>query len=209
MHRLEVDPKKKKQIHKNYAKTNKVLYALPYIMLVAAALLTIFLLVYGYGNKDAFIVQDVTDSDFGKKNFMLLYFIIGTADVILLFLFAVIRTAVYGVYGRCISWRVNEMLSVGEGCLEYSYQNHDSTSDRDRVEVVIPFSEIRWVSFEEKTKKVVFNGKYSSMYYEDYQKGETRADDILLDGEFIIFDYFDPSLVVAVRAEGLDILAVR
>ena len=203
------DIQKKKQIHKNYLKSKKIIYALPYVILALALVFSIVLLIYGFGNDTAFIVSDNTDSDFGKKNIMLLCFILGTVDIILAFFFIVIKIAIYRIVGKSISERVNESLLIKKDCIEYGYQNYAGAFDGDRVVVRIPFAYISKITYNSSTKEIIISGKYSSKYYEDYKTKYTRADDLLISGNFAIFDYFEPSLIDFLVKVGLQVTRVE
>lgn len=209
MQQLSVNKQEKKQLHKKYLKSKKVTYILPYIMIILAVIFSICLLIYGFGNENAFIVNDVTDTDFGKKNMMLLYFILGTVDIIFLFGYMVIRIATNRITGKNISERVNETLLIKNDCIEYGYQNYAGSVDGDRVVVQIPFRYISKITYSNTTKEIVFKGKYSSKYYEDYKTKETRADDKLFSDDFIIFDYFEPSLINSLGKVGLEVTRIE
>ena len=209
MQQLSVNKQQKKKLHKNYLKAHKVLYILPYIMIILAILFSIGLLIYGFGNENAFIVRDVTDSDFGKKNMMLLFFILGTGDIILTFLCLVLKITTNRISGRNISERINETLLIKNDCIEYGYQNYAGSIGGDRVVVQIPFRYIKKIIFNNATKETVFKGKYTSKYYEDYKTKTTRADDTLFSDDFIIFDYFEPSLVNSLRKVGLEVTRIE
>lgn len=209
MQQLSVNKQEKKQLHKKYLKSKKVTYILPYIMIILAVIFSICLLIYGFGNENAFIVNDVTDTDFGKKNMMLLYFILGTVDIIFLFGYMVIRIATNRITGKNISERVNETLLIKNDCIEYGYQNYAGSVDGDRVVVQIPFRYISKITYTNTTKEIVFKGKYSSKYYEDYKTKETRADDKLFSDDFIIFDYFEPSLINSLGKVGLEVTRIE
>lgn len=209
MQQLSVNKQTKTQLHKNYIKSKKIWYILPYIMIILAIVFSIVLMIYGIGNEDAFIVNDVTDTDFGKKNMMILFFIIGTVDIILVFGYVVTRIVIKRITGRYISERVNETLLIRNDCFEYGYQNYVGSANGDRVVVRIPFSCISKIIYSNTTKEIVFTGKYSSKYYEDYKTETTRADDQLFLNDFIIFDYFEPSLIDYLVDMGLEVTRIE
>lgn len=209
MQQLLVNKQQKKKIHKNYLKSYKVIYIIPYIMIILAIVFSIGLLIYGFGNENAFIVNDATDTDFGKKNIMLLFFILGTVDIVLAFLYLIIKITTKRISGRNISERINETLLIKNDCIEYGYQNYAGAVDGDRVIVQLPFRYINKITYNNTTKKTVFMGKYTSKYYEDYKIKTTRADDTLFSDDFIIFDYFEPSLIDALRKSGLEVTRIE
>lgn len=209
MQQLLVNKQQKKKIHKNYLKSYKVIYIIPYIMIILAIVFSIGLLIYGFGNENAFIVNDATDTDFGKKNIMLLFFILGTVDIVLAFLYLIIKITTKRISGRNISERINETLLIKNDCIEYGYQNYAGAVDGDRVIVQLPFRYINKITYNNTTKKTVFMGKYTSKYYEDYKIKTTRADDTLFSDDFIIFDYFEPSLIDALRKTGLEVTRIE
>ena len=209
MQQLLVNKQQKKKIHKNYLKSYKVIYIIPYIMIILAIVFSIGLLIYGFRNENAFIVNDATDTDFGKKNIMLLFFILGTVDIVLAFLYLIIKITTKRISGRNISERINETLLIKNDCIEYGYQNYVGAVDGDRVVVQLPFRYINKITYNNATKKTVFMGKYTSKYYEDYKTKTTRADDTLFSDDFIIFDYFEPSLIDALSKTGLEVTRIE
>lgn len=209
MQQLLVNNQDKKVVHKKYLKSKKVMYIIPYFILISVLVFSCVFMVYGLGNKNAFVVKDITDSDFGKKNILLMWFVLGTIDVILAFIYIVSIIFIKRITGKNISERVNETLLIKNDCIEYGYQNYAGSVDGDRVVVQIPFRYISKITYSNTTKEIVFKGKYSSKYYEDYKTKETRADDKLFSDDFIIFDYFEPSLINSLGKVGLEVTRIE
>ena len=211
MERLfSVDDLKKTKLQKKYIRTNKSATAISVGFLVAFLLFTIAFSVYGFGRENSFLVQDVTSSDYGKKNLVLVWFVLITVDIIIMFLWFVQKLVVSGIFGRFIKQRINESLIISSDVIEYGYQNLVGTSSGDRVIVKIPFANISTIRTDQRVKKIEILGMVSSKYYENYSQKKTRAPkNNYKEGSFVLFDYFEPGLIEFLEKNYAEKLEVK
>ena len=197
MERLfSVDDLKKTKLQKKYIRTNKSATAISVGFLVAFLLFTIAFSVYGFGRENSFLVQDVTSSDYGKKNLVLVWFVLITVDIIIMFLWFVQKLVVSGIFGRFIKQRINESLIISSDVIEYGYQNLVGATASDRVIVRVPIDSIRQIKINQEIARIELCGLVSSKYYENYSQKKTRAPkNYYKEGSLVIFDYFEPGLI--------------
>lgn len=193
---FSVNEYKKKQIQKKYIRASKLASSLSYGCLSALAMFTIIFALYGFCTKNTFLVQDVTASDYGTKNIVLVCFVLVTVDIILAFLWVVQNLVVNIIFGKYIAQRINESLFISGDEIEYGYQNLVGASSGDRVIVKIPFANISTIRINQRVKKIEIIGMVSSKYYENYSQKKTRAPkNNYKERIFILFDYFEPGLI--------------
>lgn len=193
--KFAVDFSKKKEIQNNYIRKSKWPTVLSLGLLAAIVVFTVTFAVYGFGMRDTFLVQDVTASDYGQKNIVLVWVLLITVDVILLFLWFVQKLVVYEVFSKYIDQRVNESLAISDDFIEYGYQNSVGASSGDRVVVRVPLKGIREIIIDQKIHRIELIGLVSSKYYENYLQRKTKApEDNYKEGSLVIFDYFEPGL---------------
>lgn len=191
-----VDLENKKKLQKRFIKSNKSTTILSFGIWGILLIFSIIFAVYGLGMKNTFLVQDLTATNYGEKNFLLIWTILITVDVVILFLWFIQRIAVNGVLGKNNSQRVNESLIISQDVLEYGYQNSVGASSGDRVVVTIPLNKIEQIKINKMLGMIELRGCISSKYYENYAKKQTRAPkDNYKNGSFIVFDYFQPGLI--------------
>lgn len=191
---FSIDTKRKKQLHKKYIKSKPVMWGLQFLFPAALIIFTAIFTVYAFGNADSFIVQLPYDSDYGKKDMIVIWGILICVDLILLFMTVVVRIAVHRFTGVALSERINESLKIEDGMLIYGYQNYAGSIGSERVVVRILLDGGMQITYISSLCRLVFTGKMNSTYYEDYEKLRTKADGKFENGEFVLFDYFEPSL---------------
>lgn len=193
---FNVDASKKKKIQKNYIRTNRGPTVLSIGLLSILMIFTIAFAAYGLGLKSTFLVQDVTASDYGEKNTLLVWVVLITVDIIILFLWFVQKLVINGIFGTFINQRINESLFISDKEIEYGYQNSVGASSGDRVIVRVPIHSIRQIKINRKIARVELVGLVSSKYYENYLQKKTRAPkNNYKEGSIILFDYFDPEII--------------
>lgn len=198
--KFAVDFSKKKEIQNNYIRKSKWTTVLSLGLLAAIVVFTISFAMYGFGMRDTFLVQDVTASDYGQKNIVLVWVLLITVDVILLFLWFVQKLVVYEVFSKYIDQRVNESLTFSDDFVEYGYQNSVGASASDRVVVRVPLKSIREIIIDQKLHRIELIGLVSSKYYENYlQRNIKTQEDNYKEGSLVIFDYFEPGLTGFVK----------
>lgn len=207
---FNVDGLKKKQIQKNYIRSSKVASSLSVSFFILIGLFTVVFLIYGFGLKDTFIVQDITDSNYGLKDSVSVWFVLVTVDFILALLWFMQKLVVNIVLGKYINQRINESLIISNGEIEYGYQNLVGASSGDRVIVKIPFDNISTIRTDQRVKKIEILGMVSSKYYENYSQKKTRAPkNNYKEGSFVLFDYFEPGLIEFLEKNYAEKLEVK
>ena len=99
--------------------------------------------------------------------------------------------------------RVDESMLITDNRIRYSFRiKHQSTSSERRV-ITIDLSEISKVCFDETTGLLYFTGDILSEYFDDY-KNKEPVNTTNLD-EFMICDYFIPSLRDTLQTKGIKI----
>lgn len=210
MNVFSVNNYKKKQIQKQYIRTSKLASSLSFGCLGALVLFTIVFALYGFCAKNTFLVQDVTASDYGIKNIVLVWFVLVTVDIILAFLWFIQKLVINIIFGKYIAQRINESLFISDNEIEYGYQNLVGASSGDRVIVKIPFANINTIRINQKVKKIEILGLVSSKYYENYSQKKTRAPkNNYKEGIFVLFDYFEPGLIEFFEKNYADKLEVE
>ena len=99
------------------------------------------------------------------------------------------------------SSRVDESLSISNATIRYSFRiKHQSLASERRV-ITIQFSHITDITYDSKTESLEFVGDFVSEYFDDYKK-PNPVDTALLT-EFVIYDYFTPSLKETLLSKGI------
>lgn len=187
---------KKKEIQKKYIKSNKGILALSYAILSILFLFTIFFGVYGLLVKETFIVNDVYAYNYGEKNTLFVWCVLIGVDLIIGFLWIIVKIAMYKIYGKHIIQRIHESLIISESHIEYGYQNLIDSTDEDRVIVKVPIQDIQKIKINKLFSRVEIIGKINSIYYENYINKITNANENdFKDGSLILFDYFEPGIL--------------
>lgn len=193
---FQINKEKKADIQRNYIESSMLVGLFSAGLLIAIIVFTVMFAMYGFGLKDTFLISDITASDYGQKNWVLVLVILITVDVILLFLWCIQKIVVWEIFGRYIDQRINESLCISNELIEYGYQNLVGSAPGDRIIVQIPVNSIRQVRIDRDLKKIEIDGMISSKYYENYAKRRTKApEENGKEGSFVIFDYFEPELI--------------
>lgn len=192
----KVDLEKKKRIHKGYLHNCKGWMILSHGIIIIFILFNILFAFYGFVIKNSFVIEDITASNYGLKNTLLVWVIIIAVDLILAFLWFIQHILAAGISGKYISQRINENLQIDETYIEYGYQNAVGATPGDRVIVKIRLDSIKKIIITEKISKIEILGELCSVYYDNYINRKTRAKiDDFEEGTFIMFDYFIPKLI--------------
>ena len=173
---FEIDTKKKERIQKSFyrhSKLNYLLYA--WLLLWVIANVAWFLRCRG---SSALIEIDPA----------LQWCIFAFINIAFPILYIVLRIVRRRVNGKYTTERQNESLLIRDGLIEYGYQNPDHTS-RDRVIVLI-----KDYTVNVKDDRIRFNGQVCQRYYSNYAAGITEAPDKFIEGNWVLYDYFEPSL---------------
>ncbi len=206
MIRFRIDDRKKKVIHQKFIRSKPALYLCPFMFVFLAVAFSAIVLIYSLTDGSVFVIRDIMEPDYGAKDFVVVSFVIGTADIVFLFLALISKIAVKRITGRNLSERINESLIYENHVLMYGYQNYAGSTEDDRVIVRIPLERQRQIIYKKDAEQICFSGFYSSAYYEDYRTGQTRADGSFTEGNFVLFDYFTPSLANTLKSIGMEVM---
>lgn len=97
--------------------------------------------------------------------------------------------------GKNITERFAETLIFDNGILRYGYRIFMQSSPRDRVVVQFALVDIQSAEYYPLTRKTVLCGNFMRAYYADYAAGVLRGENMEKNARFVIYDYFNPSLL--------------
>lgn len=200
---LTINKKKKNILQKQIAKSNRSVYIISTIskLLLYAGLIggTLYLIIN-------FVSPSLSMTDVNGELVKDTSFIIITSSFIFapcLIFSACLNVLSKNLAGGSSSARIDESLVLVDKQLRYSFRvKHQSTSSERRV-ITIDFSNINAVDYESKTGALIFTGKITSDYYDDYKKKKS-VDSVTIE-EFEIYDYFTPSLKETLISKGVQV----
>lgn len=200
---LRIDQSKKKQYQKNIASSIK---SVRVIKMIAKILLLIGIIgggIYAVLNFVMPTLSIVTVNGVPQKDIS--WIIISTSFIVApcLILSLALNTLSKNLAGGTNSSRVDESLLLTGNTIRYSYrQKHHSLSSERRV-LSFDLNKIDSIAFDEKTRIIVFSGEILSEYFDDYKK--KKPVDVNTLEEFVICDYFAPSLVETLLTKGVKV----
>ena len=200
---FRIEQTKKKQYQKNIAGSLK---SVRIIKAIAKILLLIGIVgggLYAILNYIMPTLSIVTVNGVPQKDIS--WIIISTSFIVApcLILSLALNTLSKNLAGGTNSARVDESLILTGSSIKYSYrQKHHSLSSERRV-LSIDFNKMDSIVYDEKTHLLKFTGEILSEYYDDYKK--RKPVDINTLEEFVICDYFTPSLTEALLSKGIKV----
>lgn len=200
---LRIDQAKKKQYQKNIAGSIR---SVRVIKMIAKVLLLIGIIgggIYAVLNFVMPTLSIVTVNGVPQKDIS--WIVISTSFIVApcLILSLALNTLSKNLAGGTNSSRVDESLLLTGNTIRYSYrQKHHSLSSERRV-LSFDLNKMDSIAFDEKTRIIVFSGEILSEYFDDYKKKKTV--DVNTLEEFVICDYFAPSLVETLLAKGVKV----
>lgn len=204
--RFKVNLARKKELQKRDLKNKPVLYWLPSLFILLAGVFTAGFLIYSLTLEDSFVSVNEMDYNYGEKNYLLIWTILVTVDLLLILFYVFSKLFIRKFTGKYFSERVNESLLLKDNMLEYGYQNYAGSVRGDRVIVKLPLNRLQQATYQKSVEKIVLKGMLNSVYYENYASKETRADTSSFEpGVLVLFDYFEPSLYQALRRENVEV----
>ncbi|MBR1454799.1 MAG: hypothetical protein IJ593_09210 [Lachnospiraceae bacterium] len=99
--------------------------------------------------------------------------------------------------------RVDESLIISNDAIRYSFRIKHQSLASERYVVTLQFSEITAINFDSKMESLEFKGNIVSEYFDD-NNNEKHVDTTSL-SNFVIYDYFEPSLKQALESNGINI----
>ena len=125
----------------------------------------------------------------------------------------VLGTVVKNLASHWIQDRLNEKLWMDENAL-YHFQQvafaaglNSRNADSTGYTFVLPFSSIRNVKYDEKSKRIEFLADGTGYHYSDVRKQIVDREWPLNGYEAIFYDYFEPSLIDTLRSKGIHVEA--
>ena len=91
--------------------------------------------------------------------------------------------------------RMDEKLSIDENTIYYSFRTKYHSAPMSRVLIVIPLQDVKNIQENESNKKIIFHGRISSDYFDDISEYKGQIPDVGNLQEFILYDYYSPSLI--------------
>lgn len=99
--------------------------------------------------------------------------------------------------------RTDEEITIANSEIRYVFRTRYVTAPDNRVIVVIPFRDLTEVNYTENTRKIEFVGRISSDVIEKYNPAREYNPNKGNLNKLIIYDYFTPNLLNALRKNGL------
>ena len=200
---LYVDPKKKAEVQNAIARNKKsvrIIVGITKILLLVGivgggiyALANIFIPSLSIVNVNGVPHKDST------------WIIVSTSFIVApcLILSLCLKVLAGNLAGVDNSARVDESLLISDESIRYSFRlKYHSLSSERRV-VTIPFSRITGISRDPETEALEFDGNFVSEYFDDYT--EPAPVDIAPLTQFVIYDYFSPSLKETLLTKGISV----
>lgn len=104
---------------------------------------------------------------------------------------------------RDLTERTDEILSVGDNEILYTFRTRYVTDPDSRVVVVIPFRDITSVNYDRNIRKIQFAGRISSDVVEKFDPSRQYRPNSGNLKDLDIYDYFSPSLYEHLRKNEL------
>lgn len=118
-----------------------------------------------------------------------------TVVFIVSFLWLITNRISSNILAKDILERKDEEMSLSDREIKYVFRLHNQIKKNSRYMVVIDLCSENQFEIDSEDKKIVFTGKCMCKNIEKYgTKYETVVDEKLL-SEFIVYDYFEPSLI--------------
>lgn len=192
-----VDSRLKKKLesnHKKYTNNYVVLKHIKNFLMALSPSLPIIFAIYAYIISDGFVYLNDFYAKVGSKNHLFIWTVAATMFVLLLFFYLIARVIYNGLINKKLKERFDENIVFDTDRFQYGYKISMQSYVNDRVIVTIPINELT-CKINNKTKRIIFTGNITSQYYTNYKKNQPQGQGGKLDEDFIIYDYFSPSLI--------------
>lgn len=100
--------------------------------------------------------------------------------------------------------RIDENLIISNQCIKYSYRIKHQSLDCERIVIIMDLMDIDEIEFDNVTHGLLFKGNFKTEYYEDY--ASSSPDSIDTTDNFLIYDYFKPSLKECLEKNNIKII---
>lgn len=118
-------------------------------------------------------------------------------------IFGVIHAIVKSISGREITTRTNEALEMNGLDLRYTYQ--DTKAQGRKNIITIPVDKVN-IGYEPKSRRLEFDGEMK--VYQVKQEKDNRKTSSSIQSEFVLYDYFEPSLHLMLQKHGVNIAEI-
>ena len=176
---MYVDKSLKKKMARRSYRNNKIKYVVYFLLLLTC--------VYTVS-----IVNDIY-SVVRLSKFMLVMFILLVTAI----LFILLRWSYWDKASMGILDRVNERLWYVNGKLRYRYKPKNGYVKK--VDVYVDLSKDYYIKYNSETGKVIIKGYVKQVY------DENDSNNKYIKRDFIIYDYFDDSLIHMLRKNDIEI----
>ena len=129
--------------------------------------------------------------------------IISTSVLILIigvFIGVALHYLLKNLSGKNIDERVEESCIFSGESLIYSFRVKNHSTPTSKIVINVPFKDIISIDYDNSLHRVAIKGNVSYTYYEDYKKGVKSDNRDFKINEWILFDYFTPSLIETLRS---------
>lgn len=200
---FQVDPQKKKSTHSLIVKSKPSFYAIRVVYLFAlwigiGGTMLYFALNTMIPEWSMVNVNGVPQKDTFSIIFNSVSFIIFGSIVFLL-----LRALLNNVAGKEARGRVDEELSLINDVIKYTFRINFQFAASHRNIIIIPIKDITTAKYDPKTSAVQLRGRFSSDSVDDYFSGKKVTPDSGNLNEFVLYDYFTPSLLDSLKTKGV------
>lgn len=122
-----------------------------------------------------------------------------------LLLFMVLKLLLTQLSSKDINERVQEALFIEDEVLHYAFRTRFQSDVDTRIIIQIPLKGITSLFYEKRIKKYVLKGNILCYYVENFDEKQFKNTKPSKLDDFVIYDYFDPTLSSCFQEHGLNI----
>lgn len=192
---FEVQDSKKKEIHKLCEKNKtslRIIRGVENVMLLISAGIIVWVIY-------CLFMPGVWEETFGPEQVVRkAYFMIFALGTIFLggsmTAWLLVRVLRGKVASLGLGERIDESLSIDQGCLFYTFRLKYQSMPTDRSIVAVKLDEMECVVYDKTIKKLIIRGKIFEKWCSNFTSLEKVDISKTENGEFVLYDYFSPSL---------------
>lgn len=189
-----VDNNQRKAVWKKIKKNSRKALLISRLAAIFNIAAGIFLVVWGSFPNSIFTYQESWEGNIGDTDYTTLAIALVMSQFVLWFFYWALQIIFDKFFYPEIGERVDESLTVQGRDLIYGYQNRWGNPPSSRVIVTIPLDNVT-ISINEQKSEVIFKGGIHSKYYENYSHARKTSSKTPNIKEFVIVDFFEPSLI--------------
>ena len=137
--------------------------------------------------------KDTSEIIFTALHFVVLGFV----------MYLALRALLGNLSGRDAGGRVYEELVLMNDVLRYTFSIKFQFAASHRIIIIIPIKDIASAKYDPKTNAIQLCGRFSSDSVDDYFSGEKITPESGNLNEFVLYDYFAPSLLDSLKTKGV------